>query len=412
MSQSPDAVGLHAEESFTASPRSASFLGLAVVERQLILQLLDFTSLSRVYCCSRALSGEALHPHAGSFLVPALPGSATSFAVYGFDMGLSHYWMPADYTSYTLARAQLPVRLNVQQWADVPTIDARTVPAIMARLALFRKVHLLELGSVQWPERVAVQLLQQEALRTVRTVDVHFGGSIWIINAAVQRALFSLPSLTAASLDCTVDQLLPESLAAASSRLRQLSVNVASGDFRLLLPLCALPLERLTLRTVRMPKQTPIRVCAIALPQLTRLTVCDAHLSHAHARALFSKMPALTDLCIARADPSTLLLGCGDVGESGLPALRRCTLTNSVPSVECVRRFLWRFPRLDSFVLSFSTEQAQGGVLLQRFSRWGPPVRLDCEAFLERPQPQPSDDHILANPSEVAVGWEEDEEDL
>ena len=345
------------------APCSPSFLGLAVVERQLIMQQLDFQSLSRVYRCSRQLRGEALHPRAGSSLVLGSGSDSFGRPVSRFQQGLSFYWLDdgIDYRSCTLARAQLPVSLSVLNYSAAPPAGPDTVAAITARLSLFSKVHRLELGNMQWTEAMALQLLQHKAFSTVHTVNVVYGGSIWVAHSLTQRALFSLPSLTNLTFECSLDYFAPGILSAAS-RLRALGLPITSGDFRILLPLCSLPsLQILTLQSVKI--RNPKHVCVLPLPQLTQLTICDAHyLSHAHARALFSQLPALSNLSIVEANASILLLGCGDAGQAGLPALRRCRVSGSgVPSVEAVHRFLYRFPRLESLVFAFSMQDQAAG---------------------------------------------------
>ena len=178
------------DHSFASSslPPRLNLLGLAVVERQLILQSLDLTSFVHAASTCSRLRAESLHKEAGRIL------SKPSDAADQMDRVNSHRACHAS----PLYRAHISVSL------EFPCPYGRSYAELLSKAALFRRIVYLDAENqkdplepdVMWTEERALQLLAQ--LPQVREVAVRSPG--WFECPALQHALFGLPSLTRLNL--------------------------------------------------------------------------------------------------------------------------------------------------------------------------------------------------------------------
>lgn len=88
------------DPSSAATPAPLSFLRLAVVERQLIMEGLDFTSLARLACTCKQLRSESLHPASGRILrvvksVTDFGACAPSSAIFDCSLVRAHVHIEA-----------------------------------------------------------------------------------------------------------------------------------------------------------------------------------------------------------------------------------------------------------------------------------------------------------------------------
>ena len=368
---------------------ATSLMQLAVVERQLIMQCLDFTSLAQLACTSKQLRAESVHPQCGAFLSDLGARSPLRFTVPRF--------VPPAHSS-PLFRAHIPMHLHIPS-VSAEDLEAALEPAL-SRLTLFRKINGLRVPFQGWPESVALRFLAHPCAASISSVSMAHAQAA-CPSPAVERALWSLPCLTLMDLGTSsLSQFDLQSVTLAKG-IRHLTVSLTPHHIRAqLAPLSDWPLQTLTIREFRSTRSRP-QVFAAPLTQLTKLTLFDsAPISHAQSRVLFSQLPALVELNVQHSDTASVMLGAGDIGQAGLPALRVCTVQGDDPPTRAeLRRFLWRLPRLDSFVLQLSqfstTEQTLG--ILRDFSAWGPPVSLDFGEALSRPPPMPHIDDAMAD---------------
>lgn len=389
-----------------------SLMRLAVVERQLIMQLLDFKSLARVSRTSRQLLQESLHPQAGCF-IPELDGlqSTVSYLTMEAPPGLS--------SRQTIRRScrlfQMHVVCTLSAIVDKRlshTHQAEALNTLLEDAARCRKVRSLDLpgtghdrfaAGFQYPEEFAMQILSSPVVQSVRAVKLPHGDPhVWTRTAVIRRAICQLPALTSIELSSTAVERLTDDLALATG-VRHCVCQVMSRDLRQLQPLCKMNLVNLTLSGMH---GGPPHVQALALPSLTSLAIRNANqISHAQSRALFSQIHALRELVVSNCSSvDSLLLGAGDIGVAGLPALRRCViLGEEPPETRSVRRFIHRCPQVTSFVfdLSEDDDDGEGLTILRKFGAWGPPVEVNIGAYQKRPAPSADDDLVFAQPSNL-----------
>lgn len=375
--------------------RLSSLMSLAVVERQLIMQGLDFKSLASIHCCSKQLQAETLHSQAGTYLSEDLSVGH----VYLDDNPIPH----CSAHNSQLYRAQVPVTLNVLSNQSHSVDEYRLqIDAVFLRLVGFRKLRKLILTYSLWPKEIANYFFHHSQLESIETVDVRLSSLfLWASNEEVQRTLFSLPRLTDLVLrgDC---RLLHASAAALASSLYSCSLlQIESLDLRQLQSLSHLPIKRLMLQARFMGLEGEPHAQTLQLPQLTSLTLnrCD-DINRTQARALFSGLPALQEYIseATNQNPNSVLLGLSDMGDAALPALRRCVIQSiSVPASSVIRRLLHRFPRLHS--LQFRTTPCDVIPFYTTFARW-PRISFTWTPSLPMvetlPIPQPSaDDDVI-----------------
>ena len=394
--------------SFLARPAGRpSFMGLAVVERQLIMQCLDFTSLTRISRVCRRLRDESLQPPSGRF-IPALTGRLAPMGILGLE---SHLWVLAVQRTCRLLQAHVPMVLrayiNSQQ---IPAeFQSVAVTSLLLDAAPFQKLHHLELeaGVAGDPLAIALQFLSSPVVQSIRSVQFPPGYSMNLVT--LRHALWQLPALTAIRLSSPSTFLLFDVSGYALAKIRQCTWKLDSRDFRELQHLSAMSsLETLVLDMEGAAYADP-QVQAIAFPSLTALTLRYLRASHAQVRALFSQKPALRELTIENVDSVPLLcllLGAGDIGLLGLPELRRCvmdcTRIQGSIAASALNRFLHRCPQVESVVLDVSRTQPNFAMMIMReFSTWGPPLRIEFGACGRRPPLSADDDEVLAQPSNV-----------
>ena len=342
-----------------------SFMGLAVVERQLIMQCLDFVSVTRISGVCRQLRAESLQPPSGRF-IPALSDRLAPMGIISME---SHLWVSVVQRACRLLQIHVPMSLGAHVNSDFPEkAQAVAVTVLLGDAARFRKIHHLELecGSdedANDPLAIALQFLSSPVLQSIRSVQ--FPASC-VMNqenlARLRHAIWLLPALTAVNLTSSSSRGLLHGSANALARIRQCTWTLRSRDFTELQPLSTMSsLETLTLDMAYHSHGAP-QVQVPALPSLTSLTLRSLKATHAQARALFSRVPALRELTIQGGFLTQLLLGAGDMGRVGLPALRRCVIecsgSRGLTTAE-LRRFLHRCPQIASLVLDVRRTQPE-----------------------------------------------------
>ena len=271
------------------SPCARSLMTLAVVERQLIMQGLDFRSLARLSSTCHQMQVESLHKEAGKFIPePVWPLCVLSDDRPSSSAGRAH--------ASPLFRMHAPVRLSFLKWDWTPMTLAQR-EALSLKAARFLRINQLSFGRTEkWTEIEALRLLAQPGIQSVTLVES--GWSAWPGRSAVLRALFSLPQLTSVNLNLelgvTASVLMVSALSMAPKlRILDLSLSEpsareslhdvpaaspASPTDRLTPLLCGLPptLTALTLKSPWQQSSSPpasvIKTMLLALPLLQHLT--------------------------------------------------------------------------------------------------------------------------------------------
>ena len=319
---------------------------------------------------------------------------------------VSPHWVVAVQRSCRLLQTHAPMSLRAYVNSNFPE-ESQVLAAsvLLSDAARFRKLHHieLELGSNQYandPLAIALQFLSSPVVQSIRSVQFPALHAY----ARLRSAIWQLPALTEIRLSSRSTAYLESS---ALPRIRQCTWKLETRDFRALQSLSAMSsLDTLVIDMERNPyAHSSPQEQAIAVPSLTALTLRSLKATHAQARALFSQIPALQELTIhdtpVSASLETVLLGAGDIGLVGLPALRRCVIActgNRGPTTAELRRFLHRCPQIESLVLDVSLQPEFALQMVHLFSAWGPPVRIEFGACNARPLPVAADDEVLQDP--------------
>ena len=392
----PSSAAVASSFASSSLPSRLSLLGLAVVERQLILQSLDWRSLTRVASTCRQLRVESLHKEVGKFI------SNPSVDLSQLDRVNSNR---ANHAS-PLYRAHVSVGLMF------PCPAGRSYAELMAKAALFPRIVFLDAGSlgashtgVAWTEQRALHLLAQ--LLQVREVRIR--SAIWLRSPAVQHALFGLPALTQLTVLSHRDPFsLIDAAVLRASNLTGIFFASITADHRLRALRLAPALRHIHLQ----PPTTGSlkRFCFIVPPTLERLTLDsfgeEACGSRATLKAFFTRAPRLQSIELSRCCVESFFQGMLDAGVGALPVLRRVWFAPQVgfdesePAVEpsLLRRFLHRFPQVTVTIsLDDSLLYAEAET---RFGLW---ERVEVKIKKDPPpSPHASDDDEGSEVSELS----------
>ena len=285
-----------------------SLMGLAVVERQLIMQMLDIFCLARLASTCAQLRGEALHKQAGKF-ISKCP---------------RHRGVNSDDPAHASAlfRAHAPVHLTLSD-------DLALAPALLDKAATFSRITQLHLGSRAWTEARLLELLAQPW--TASILLLHVCSMEWLRSPAVQHALFALPNLTSIQVHVKMESRDPrpllESAVAQATKLTTTTLFMWMGQEWLARGIRAAP-ALITLELCVSPQLQDAGVESLAPliwlmpPTLTALRLhapFPCFLSRAAVKTMFVRFLILRTVL----DPAMLIQGMLDAGLSALPDLRR-----------------------------------------------------------------------------------------
>ena len=300
---------------------SPSLMRLALVERQLVMQMLDYTALARIMCTCRQLSAESLHPQSGKFIQ-----SQTNFPLNISEaLDLRHPFQPHEMHASPLFCAHMPMNICLI------TLDA-DIPDLIVRLTRFKRIRELDLWDAGWPEEQALHFVESPVVQSVKQVWGLRPGLVWLDSKAVQRAIFALPLLHKISCylfhDCTV--VLDSDALANARMLREAVIDMPVNHYRVLAPLAAAPQLRdlkLLLDRGRISPDDPSPIAYI--PSLASLSLSvrsrDAYPNVLTMCALLAGFPQLIFLQVEDfGDPEIVLRSCLSIGAVQLPALRSC----------------------------------------------------------------------------------------
>ena len=165
-----------------------SLMQLAVVERQLVMQLLDIRSLTRIASTCAQLRGESLHKQAGKFI---------SQCSHHCEVNCED----AAHAS-ALFRTHVPVQLTLYAEEDVSADTSALIDK-----ATFSRITELQLLSDAWSEMHALELLAQPWTNSITLLRV--SSTKWLASPAVQHALFALSNLTSLHLNLYLVESYP-----------------------------------------------------------------------------------------------------------------------------------------------------------------------------------------------------------
>lgn len=294
----------------------ASLMRLAVVERQLIMQSLDIISLCRFATTCKQVATEALAPASGKFLSapPAKP-----FAVRSYSTDIPSH-------RCALIRAHMPINLRMDR-LDEMVENALDIESFFVKAASLKRIVELSLWSSPktWTESDAMRVIS--LVPNVRTIWGVRSGSIWLQNARVRDALFSLPHIGFIGLSTTdPGDALPASTLALALQLHTLMIEMSSPPHIFAFSsLTALPqLTHLQLylirRSLSREQKWPL------LPLVTHLTITgdDGYFyapSDIEFRPVMASFPNITQLSLDRCfTPCEAIIELG--GAIAFPALR------------------------------------------------------------------------------------------
>ena len=330
-------------------PSRSTLMHLAVVERQLIMQLLDLADLARLASTCKQLGSESLHPLCGRFHPTAVePFPRASQVIKPLQLPHLSHLSPVVW-------AHRPMSVRLDGLCSVPSLDlASQTEALFQRVASFRRVVSLSLwdSPQQWTEEDALRLLSL-VRHSVELVWGVRSGSIWLENVRVQQALFSLPRLTAVRGLTTRHPngaLLPSALEHAT-KLRTILL-IPPSSYSVLRPLAALPsLTRLEICCSTEDDLESIEPASLSFPLVRE---CEVETDHwrgdIDARPIlmpfFMGMRALKSLQLNTTPLADCALDCCvQLGARQLPSLQRVVLRDAA-DVDgfIVHAFLAAFP--------------------------------------------------------------------
>ena len=341
-----------AAPSLSTPPVVLSFLRLAVVERQLIMQGLDFRSLARLASSCKQMRGEALDKEAGKFLEPPHEYDENIFyRAHCIEERPSAHASP-------LFRKHAPMILDCCSYFG--RVDHGS---LIHRVAQFsRVVKFRAEQSDWWTEERMLQILSLPC--TQHLTELSLSESLqWLARPLVQAAVLRLPRLM--TLDMVVGpatKLLPNAFATAATLL-DITIEVTGGRFpdgSLRALRLAPSLEGLCLRFCKPHSPLPPELLWCIPPTLRYLTLWQIDLpigmSRPLLKTLFSHIPMLSTLRLSSVSIETTLRGLLDAGAAALPALLAVQFEHMQPhhflghprnSLERIfRRFVRRFPHV------------------------------------------------------------------
>lgn len=210
--------------SFTVLSRGFPLLRLAVVERQLIMQGLDFRPLVWLASTCRQLHRESLHPNAGKFLRESKWGG---------------------YSPLFRAHARVQLDLTIHQWHD------EGLRPMLAFLKTAPPMHILECYNIDKDEAGVDddeeagggvvfteewwQWMLSHRLTQVRSLKGRGRAIASLMSPALQPQLFALPSLTELKLCLTSGWSLIQTAVAQAASLSCLDLSIEdSSTFKVL----------------------------------------------------------------------------------------------------------------------------------------------------------------------------------
>ena len=346
----PAAADASSSSSSSTPPAVSSFLRLAVVERQLVMQGLDLSSLARLASTCRQVRGEALDKESGKFIPSPCEGGPLEFEC---QLRVVH----SAHDSPLFRKHAAMVLWCVRDHAS-------NTESLIDKAAQFTRVVSFRADqSDWWTEERMLQLLTLPRMQHVTELNL---SSEWSDRPLVQTALLGLPGLKSLEMTVRPDTwLLPNSYA-RTSELSTLMLNLefdpTPGSLR---ALCLCPsLTRLCVDWRRScegwPLGMPPDLVFCLPPTLTHLqlgVLLDRDLPRPLVKALFSRTPLLVSLSLAYASIEATLCGLLDAGVAALPSLRDVWFISKEPDEFSVgmhpdpllpifRRFVHRFPHV------------------------------------------------------------------
>ena len=383
---------------------------LALVERQLVLQHLDYTSLARALCTCRQLAVEALHPQSGKFIqtqsdFPPKIAQAVLFAPLE----------PSPLHASPLFRAHMPIEIRLT------SEHAKDIPGLLAQLARFKRLHELVLWEAGhgWTEQQALQFLRAPVAQSLRLVWGLTPDSIWFDSIAVQRTVLALPFLHMLScdFDCELKLPLDKDALAEARMLRDLTIELPVCDHRGLAAFAAVPhLTHLLVMFVgSIAAEAP--PCTTTIPTLTvlsldvRKSAANGDPTRAQLRALLTGFPKLEVLQTENFNhPESVLRSCLALGADKLPALRYLDIVGrGSVSVALLGRFLVQFPAVEQVKFRF-TDDANGEQAWSMLKTWGQCPRVLIVPPSNGPPelPNPDEQQHASDTEELAEAKEEE----
>ena len=349
------AAAVAASPSPTTLAAVLSFLRLAVVERQLVMQGLDLGSLARLASSCKQMRGEAMNKEAGRFLKHPDCDDALS------DAHCMAEFHPAHASPLFCKHAPMSLRCSDD-----------SAESLLPPAAQFSRVVTFSAGdTLSWAQEQMLLLLSLPCMQHVTELNLR-NSSQWIGRPLVQTALLGLPRLKTFQMAVGPETKLLPSAVALASKLLSLAILVRGGllsygSLRALAP----SLDRLSFHFCEDHSPLP-RDLPWCLPlTLTHLSLWGAdvprNVSRPFVKALFSRTPLLSSLQFSFVSIEAILRGLLDAGIAALPAL--CSVEfEEVAPFDCslgidpdpleplFRRFVYQFPQV-TVCIRFSREE-------------------------------------------------------
>lgn len=314
-----------AGEAATAPALRPSFLRLAVVERQLIMQCLGLRELDALASSCKQMSGEAKHKEAGCKSLPPL--------VIGRKTAAGSWDNISMLSRSVLIRTHAVIELRIDDSDSSTTVRfahidralnfadeiSRQQPPLRVRDCVF-------LGTWDQPFFTAQtwsMLLHRPFMQTVSSLRcLYWAAQLLLTSAALQAAVFALPALTEILLGTrcisfTAEHPLLENAIKGTKHLIRADFDTkAIASVRALVHATALQTLRLNFNFGGQAESVSPTALGSCLPSsLTSLTVSSLNykdlpplqLAIAEFRDLFIRVPLLRTLCVEDCCGNTLL---------------------------------------------------------------------------------------------------------
>ena len=401
-----------AAPSSSSTRLASSFLRLAVVERQLVMQGLDLCSLAQLASTCKQMRAEALDKEAGKFIPkPRWQGSLARECI-----------LLMRHSAHDSPLFRKHAAMSLRCYNESSDDDNES---LIQKAAQFSRVVAFDADdSLSWTEERMLQLLSLPCMQHVTHLSIQKSPH-WLDKPLVQTALFGLPRLDLFEMAVgSATKLLPSAVALAS-KLSTISVQVVSErcPSRSLRALRLAPaLSSLTFGFSDEEAPPPLELVWSLPPTLTLLSLWNVevprHSSRPFLKTLFSRTPLLSSLYLNSVPVEVILRGLLDAGAAALPSLSDVTFERMWPGVLSVgdepdlllpifRRFVHRFwqvtVRID-FADDAWDDPEELRAVQMRYVGW-PSVELYWSDTGERiagpPIPHPSDDDDSGSDVEV-----------
>ena len=369
------AAAAPAASSSSSTRLVSSFLRLAVVERQLVMQGLDLISLARLASTCKQIRAEALDKEAGKFIPKPRREEPLE------TLCLLHKRRSAHCSPLFRMHAPMTLRCTGQ-------IASLANVLLLHQARQFSRVVEFCVDDSVWPEEQMLWLLALPCMQHVTGLDFS-ASSRWVDKPLVQTAVFGLPRLDSLRMAVGPNTVLLPSAVATASKLATLRMEVSGGMFpdgslRALHSAPSLASLSFDFDNPEFPRE----LVWCLPPTLTHLGLWNVHIprdvSRSLVKALVSRTPLLSSLHLAFVSVEATLRGLLHAGATALPSLHSvefgCVTPDDFsvgidpdPLEPIFRRFLRHFPSTTvriEFLEEYWEDPEELRVVQTRYAGW------------------------------------------